>query len=353
VGTLVLATILGAGLLVVAIVTRPDPPVTLVTVQAAVGSENLAFFQDPEVRAEFARNGFDVAATGFGSNDLANIDLSRYDLVFPSSTVLAQEFLAKQQYQLAQVVPYSTPIAVATWTSIAPLLRRIGVATERGGIWYFNIIAYLQIVRQGKVWTQIDQNTTYRNPNQIVLTTTDPLSSNSAEMFVAAASDALNKGIVKDIGPIPEIADAIAPAFLAQGVMKETTDQIFNDYLTNGPNTVPMALIYESEFLGSQLAGGPARLPAGALLMYPDTLVDADHTVLARDSHGTTIANLLKTDPRLEYLEANSYGFHNTLGSFQRDMKSHGIDVPAEFPSPVPTRTVLGELINAIEDRIS
>ena len=119
----------------------------------AVGSENVPFFQDSQVRDIFRSYGLDVQVTGFGSRQMSqmtNVDVRRYDAFVPSSQVTAEQLViahpslaGQQRFELFQ-----SPLAIATYKPIAACLSRLGIASQDShGIWQFNVAAYLAAVQ--------------------------------------------------------------------------------------------------------------------------------------------------------------------------------------------------------------
>jgi hypothetical protein len=67
---------------------RLREPTLLATVKIAVGSEDMAFFDDPTVQAEFQANGLNVMPIPMGSGLMISAAKSEgYDAVLPSSGV--------------------------------------------------------------------------------------------------------------------------------------------------------------------------------------------------------------------------------------------------------------------------
>src|SRR5262245_22939429 len=88
----ILAAIL-AGVAVVAIVVGRnqggEPEVALV--RGVIGSEKKPFFDDPRVKAAFAKHGLRVEVDTAGSRQIVtDVDLSRYAFAFPSSVPAAE-----------------------------------------------------------------------------------------------------------------------------------------------------------------------------------------------------------------------------------------------------------------------
>src|SRR4029077_2723609 len=115
-------------------------------------------FQDPDVQKAFRKAGFDVQVDTAGSRQIATqVDLSKYDFAFPAGTPQAERI--RRDHKAARVyVPFSTPMAIATFDDIARLLQRAGVATDRGGWWSFDVSKYLQLVGRGTRWKDLAGN---------------------------------------------------------------------------------------------------------------------------------------------------------------------------------------------------
>ena len=70
---------------------RLREPTLLAPVKIAVGSEDMAFFDDSTVQAEFQANGLNVKPTPMGSGLMINAaESGEYDAVLPSSGVYFQ-----------------------------------------------------------------------------------------------------------------------------------------------------------------------------------------------------------------------------------------------------------------------
>ncbi|MFD0664909.1 hypothetical protein [Thermocatellispora tengchongensis] len=64
----------------------------LVTVRGVIGSEKQAFFDDPQVKAAFARHGLRVEVDVAGTRQIAtSVDLGKYGFAFPSSVPAAEK----------------------------------------------------------------------------------------------------------------------------------------------------------------------------------------------------------------------------------------------------------------------
>lgn len=309
----VLAVVL-AGVAAVAIVigNQGDGAPQATVVRGVIGSEKKPFFDDPEVRAAFARHGLRVEVDTAGSRQIVtDVDLSRYAFAFPSS-VPAAERIKRDRGAAVTYSPFYSPMAVATFEPIAELLTKAGVLSDSGkGHQTFDIKKYLDLVAKGTRWDEIPDNSSYKARKRVLLTTTDIRTSNSAAMYLSAIGYVANgEDVISSAGQIAKIAPVLAPAVLDQGFSESTSEASFDDYLALGAGKTPMLVVYEAQYLAHVFAGDGAIKP-GMRLVYPSPTVLSKHTVVPLSGDGDRVGKLLTEDHELQALAAR-YGFRTT-----------------------------------------
>jgi hypothetical protein len=337
--------------------TPATPQRGLYVVHAAIGSEKSDFFGDCRVINALAADGFQVSPTYMGSRHMVDLaakgDLSRYDVAFPASQPAA-EAIQKEIPDATLTPVFSSPMAVATFTEIAQLLaREQGIASENHGTWIFHVDRFLGVAFTTS-WDAIPENTAYPSTNHILLSTTDPSQSNSADMLVAIVSNVLNGGLVTDPKAVDKYARTIAQLFIDQGITFQTSQEPFDIYMTqDGMGRVPMTLVYEAQFIGREI-NDPASM-GDRVLMYPYPTVYSDHTLVVLKQGQDkleTFARDLTHDPTLTNLEA-LHGFRNA--QFSDVVGQHDIrpTPPTRPPSlaavDVPVYEILEGFLNAID----
>ena len=227
----------------------------LTVVRGAIGSEKLPFFQDPDVIREFNAHGYNVQVDTAGSRAIATtVDLSKYDFAFPAGQPAAIK-IQQTHHAKTTYVPFFTPMAIATFTSIGDLLVIEGAATKTNGVYTLDIGKYLALVKNKARWTDVKPNTTYPAGTQILITSTDPTSSNSGAMYLAIASYVANSNnVVENPSEVQKILPDIAPLILRQGFTEASSQAPFDDYLSIGIGKDPMVMVYEAQFLARQAA---------------------------------------------------------------------------------------------------
>ncbi|WP_433207980.1 three-helix bundle dimerization domain-containing protein [Nocardia sp. CA-107356] len=306
---LVLALVVGFA------VRQPDQPIAagaaapgVTTVRGVVGSEKMAFFEDPRVVEALARNGVKAAVDPAGSRQIAtSIDLGKYDFAFPSSAPAAERIQRARNIS-TKYTPFSSPMAIATFQPIADLLTAAGVLRP-GPVSTFDIARYLELVRNDVEWDKLPGNTVYPVHKNILVSTTDPRTSNSAAMYLAIASHVANDNTIVQ-GPAAEqsVLPTVSRLFVRQGYTENSTEGPFREYLSAGMGPTPMVWIYESQFVEATVRG---QITPGMVLAYPSPTVLSQHTLVPLTASGDRIGRLLVTDPDLQRLAAE-HGFRTS-----------------------------------------
>jgi hypothetical protein len=326
-------------------------PQRVITVRGVIGSEKQDFFADPEVQAVFRRNGLDVQVDTAGSREMATtVDLSRYDFAFPAGVPTAQK-IKLDHHATATYVPFYTPMAVASFRSIAQLLAANRVAHDEGTHFTLDMPAYMALVARNARWTDLTGNTAYPTAKSVLITSTDVRKSNSAAMYLSLASYVSNgNNVVQDEATARHLVPQVAPLFLRQGFTEASTDTPFEDYLAIGIGKSPMVMVYEAQYLARQ-AAHDRTITADMVLMYPSPTVLSKHTVVPLRAPGDRVGRLLMSDGDLKQLEIK-HGFRtNDQAAFTAYLKAHNVPQPPQLVNVIepPAFEPLEAMITGID----
>jgi hypothetical protein len=322
----------------------------LVLVRGVIGSEKQPFFSDKAVVAELAKKGFKVQVDTAGSRQIATtVDLSKYDFAFPAGTPAAIK-IRGDHHAAATYVPFFTPMAVGTFSPIAKLLEAAGVAQDHGGWWTLDMKGLLGLTAKNTRWSDLPNNTAYPTSKSILVTTTDPRTSNSAAMFAAVASYVANgDNVVANPSGVGAVSGAVEPLFTRQGYTETSSEEPFNDYLAIGAGKTPLVWIYEAQFV-SKAALKDGSIQPNMVLMYPVPDVLSKHTLVPLTPNGDQIGQLLTNDPVLQHL-AVVYGFRiQDPRAFADFVSGAGVNVPTQLADLIepPTYETLEAIINDV-----
>lgn len=336
------AVLVVVALVVVFAVRRPAEPVAVTaatgvtTVRGVVGSEKLAFFEDPRVVDVLSRKGIKADVEPAGSRQIATaIDIGTYDFAFPSSAPAAERIQRARNIN-TKYTPFSSPLAIATFQPIADLLTAAGVL-RAGPVPTFDMARYLELVRTDMEWDKLPGNTVYPVHKNILVATTDPRTSNSAAMYLAIASHVANDNTIVQ-GPAAEqaVLPTLSRLFVRQGYTESSSEGPFREYLSAGMGPTPMVWIYEAQFVEATVRG---QIQPGMVLTYPSPTVLSQHTLVPLTASGDRIGRLLATDPDLQRLAAE-HGFRTGDPSqFAKVTADHHVPVAADLIDVIDTPT--------------
>ena len=333
----------------------------LLPVHGLVGSEKLSFFQDPAVIAAFERRGLAVTVEAAGSRTMAcESDLRSYDFAFPGSASAATDILAKAGVAGRPTAVFGSPLVVATFRDVAKALPSGVVSAD---LRTFNFDQYLdQVVRTRKRWRDLRLPAPYPLFQRAVLLSTRLDTSNSAELYLALASFAVNGD-----APIPSanpgtVTDQAEELFRAQGSTALTSEEPFDQYFSAEGYQLPMQVFYEAQFLDAArrhpdglvtqvTAVDGTEVTLDRIMLYPARTVSSTHTVAALTERGGDVAAALTGDPELRRLEA-VHGFRPVGDAKVFAAENGGRGLAAVDPPGPPVPMPPAELWKSFQDTV-
>lgn len=326
-----------------------------VSISGVIGSEKKAFFEDLRVKEVLTANGLEVKVDTAGSRDIANVDLSQYDFAFPSSAPAAEKISDKVKPR-TKYTPFYSPMAIASYKPVMELLAKNGVASQNAaGVWHVNMSAYLKLVADGRKWKELEGAADlYNSPRSVLINSTDIRKSNSAAMYLSLASYSLNNDFpISTDAQVDKVLPVVSKLFLAQGYSESSSDDPFQNYLSQGMGAVPMVMIYEAQFVG-EANNESGRLTDQMVLAYPDPTVFSKHTMIPITDKADKLGTLLVTDPKLIELIAE-YGFRPSSNAavFNKAATESNVAVEKDFINiaDAPSYEMLESALNKISDQ--
>ena len=312
-----------------------DQTQELTTVRGVIGSEKESLFADPEAKEIFARYGLDVQVTTSGSWAMAEREgIEESDFASPSSEIAAAHIEdVHGAAVLSTTRPFYSPLAIATGETVLSVLEQNGIAEQRDGVWYLDMAAYLDAVANGRRWTDLIGSEAYPSSRNVMITTTDVRSSNSALMYLSLASYVLNGNAVVtgEDAARQQATESLARLFLDQGYSQSSSAGPWESFLSKGPMNQPLTLIYESQYLEAQM-NEPSRVTDEMRICYPAPTIFSDHVVVAFSEKGQRVQDVLENDPDMARVIAR-HGFRlngPNSGAFSERVSEAGLAGYAE-----------------------
>ncbi|OIJ88542.1 hypothetical protein BIV25_36955 [Streptomyces sp. MUSC 14] len=346
---IVLAVLLIGGVVAAVVAGRhgDDKGTATKTVRGVIGSEKADFFADPDVVKALAAKGYTVQVESSGSWAMEGLDLKGYDFAFPSSQAPADALAAKYHAQEPLPRPFYSPLVVVAHRSAAGVLAAGGLAVldgrNRGTL---KMGAYLDAARQGRTWQQLKGASAHGElTGTLYITSTDPETSNSGALYLAAASYVADGGkVVASNADVDRTAPLLHQLVSVQGAQQSSSDAVFRDFVSGAGN--PLVLVYESQIAALLQQ---QHTVDDLVVLYPDTTVNSDHTVVPLDAAGRALGDLLSTDPTLRLL-AVRHGFRPQGDASEFLSATAGATgylnqkLTGVRQAPVPTSAVLHEM---------
>ncbi|MER5640857.1 hypothetical protein ABT095_28395 [Kitasatospora sp. NPDC002227] len=328
------------------------------SVRIMIGSEKFDFFNDQDVKGELAAQGLKTDLTTTGSWSMASADLSGFDLAFPASQPPAEDIRRGHHITTDTVRPFYSPLVVIAHLATANVLYANHIAAKAdSGVWKLRMHEYLEAVRQGTTWQQLDTDHSHAElTGALYISTTDPATSSSGALHLAQLSYLANGGaVVKDGQGVARVSGLVKQLTGVQGDQKTSSDGPFKDFLSGVGN--PLVLVYESQVAALLAQHKPVD---DLVVLYPDTTVSSDHTAVGLTPNGDKLAQLLRDDPKLRALEAR-YGFRPQADAAafaaavgERDKNpvlAPDLAAAGVAQAQVPTLDVLTELVQTAKGR--
>jgi hypothetical protein len=324
----------------------------IVDVKGMIGSEKDSFFADPRVVEALAAKGIRAKVEKVGSREIASRDLKAYDFAFPSGAPAA--IALQNKAKAKQVYPtFFTPMAVASWRLLLPVLEKEGIVRKTDGAYYIvDMKRLLALGEKGVRWRDLKDNTVFPTGKSILINSTDVRKSNSAAMYLALASYIVNdSNVVDDDEQAARILPFVTSLFLRQGLQESSSAGPFEDYTTMGLGKAPLVMIYESQFLEYQ--SKRAHPNPDMVLLYPQPTLYSKHIVVPFTENGRRLGEALATDPELQKLAAQ-YGYRTSAPEYFADfLKTKQLEAPTTLVDIIdpPSYEILERMIQAIEKK--
>ncbi|PCG81352.1 hypothetical protein CIB93_35865 [Streptomyces sp. WZ.A104] len=339
-----------------------DSGTATTTVRGVIGSEKAEFFADPDTVKALAAKGYTVRAETSGSWAMDRLPLKGYDFAFPGSKAPADELLRGSGNRGGPLRPFYSPLVVVAHRNAAEVLADNGLARLRadGGSKFTTrgtllMSPYLAAAEDDRTWQQLKGADGHAElSGTVFITSTDPVASNSGALYLAAASYVADGGrVAADARAVDRTAPLMRKLVQVQGAQQTGSDAPFRDFISGVGN--PLALVYESQVASLLMHSQPQEV-GDLVVLYPDTTVSSDHTLVPLTAQGRELGELLATDPALRKL-AVRHGFRpqGAAAEFIAATADHTAYIDQRLTgvrqAPVPTAEVLRRMAHRARGR--
>lgn len=330
-----------------------------ITLEGLIALDVETFLKDPRVVKVLTDKNITVNATRIGSREMAARVKAGMttDFFWPSGIVAANQIgdaAKKAGIATASYSPIYTPMVMASWQPIARILVANKIAkpidaTQPAKIYSMDLQKLTDLMLAKKRWKDLPGSEAYDVSRSILVSTTDVRRSNSAAMYLALTSYAINKGdIVTDKATAGSVALKASELFKRQGYQENYVNGNFDDYVSIGMGKTPLAFIYENQIVN--YAFTKKGIGADMVLMYPTPTIFNKVVFVATNDKSRVLGELLSNDPQLQKI-AIEYGFRTAdSAAFAVEVKKTGLVISERINEVVdpPSYEVMAEMIDVV-----
>lgn len=318
------------------------------------------FFNDPRVIKILAENNFRANVVRVGSREMAAkvAKDTAPDFFMPSGVVAANQIsdaAKKNGYTTASYSPFYTPMVIASWASIAKILAANKIAepaadgATKDSVYNVDLVKLVEVMIAKKRWRDLTGSGAYDVGRSVLVSTTDVRKSNSAAMYLALTSYAINGSeTISNRETARKVALQVAELFKRQGYQESYVNGNFDDYVGIGIGKTPLAFIYENQLVSYALSR--KSIDKDMVLMYPKPTIFNKVVVVTMRDKAKAFADFLGTNPALLQI-ATEYGFRtaNSQALVEASVKA-GLAIKPRIVDVVdpPSFEMMSEMIDVI-----
>jgi hypothetical protein len=326
-----------------------------IPIKVLTGSEKEKFLSDPELAKVLDAEGITISVQKAGSREIATRpDLKTFDVAYPAGAPAAVK-ISQTTGSRRLFTSFYTPMAVASWKQLIPVLERSGVVARKDGSWFIVDMAKLVgMMEKGTRWKDLPDNTAYPVGKSLLVTSTDVRKSNSGGMYLSLAAYIANgNNVVDNDTDADKIGDQMVSLFSRQGFQESSSAGPFEDYTAMGIGKAPLVMIYEQQFLEYALAH--PNLNPDMVLLYPAPTILSKHTIVALTDAGARFAQVMTTNEKVTSI-AHRYGFRTQDNTELFSLTDqHKLAIPHTLVDVIdpPSYDILERLIGRIDAALS
>ena len=295
----------------------------LAALKGYVGGEKIGLLEDPEVQ-EILEHEYHLTLdyARAGSLDMVTADHTGRDFLFPSSQNALEYYQQVCGAPVKSQIIFNTPIVLYTHVPILEAFQECGLVTEQNGCYYMDLAGLVGEIEAGTTWAELGLPELY---GTVAVNTTDPVRSNSGNMFAGLLANVLCGGVADE-----ENVDGILPrlrsVFEKLGYMESSSSDLFDQFLKTGMGAKPIIAAYENQLLEFAVENPEdwEQLKDDIVMIYPAPTVWSSHIYIAIDEAGEVGIDAL-LDPEIQRLAWEKHGFRTDVSGTDSGEEQFGV----------------------------
>ncbi|MDR3147612.1 MAG: hypothetical protein LBU00_04460 [Treponema sp.] len=347
-GLVILVLVIAAAMVYQTVV---KPKLQKITVDGYLGGEKSGLFDDERFAGAMVKEyGLTIHYKKAGSIDMVSAPLENMDYLFPSSYTALE--LYKQRYgsayKRAELV-FNSPIVLYTRKTVADAFKNRGWVHSDGNTGYIDLSALIEAVLADTKWGDIGLDELY---GSIYVISTDPLKSNSGNMFAGLVANMLNHGEVATAESLTTDGQELKRFFSKLGYLESSSADLFNSFLRTGIGAKPVIVGYESQILEFSVEHPEDwnYIRDDIVVLYPEPTVWSAHPFIALTDQGNRVLDAL-LEAEIQTLAWETHGFRTGIASAEQTTQRFDIQgVPGQVTKVIqlPTPDTMQRIMDII-----
>lgn len=324
----------------------------ILTINGYLGGEKTGLFEDQEFTDLMEKNyGLKINYSKAGSLDMISADQSDCDYLFPSSQVALELYRSRYGSPKRSEIIFNTPIVFYTHKEVADAFEQQGLITDLGdGAKGVDMKALVQIIMEDKQWSDLGLSQLY---GPVKVSTTDPVRSNSGNMFAGLVANVMTDSGLADQSNIDAVLPDLKSFFEKSGYMESSSGDLFSQFLRTGIGAKPIIVGYESQILEFAVENPDdwSSLKDDIVMLYPVPTVWSSHPFIALDDEGAQAIDALLSD-EVQNLAWTKHGFRTGVSGASADTSQfdvEGIQPVVQQVVSMPDAATMQKIIDELQ----
>jgi hypothetical protein len=218
---------------------------------------------------------------------------------------------------------FNSPIVLYTRKTVSEAFKKQGWVHTEDETEYIDLVKLIDAVLADTKWSAVGLEELYGN---IYVLSTDPLRSNSGNMFAGLVANMFNGGEVATGESLAINGGELKRFFGRLGYLESSSADLFNSFLKTGIGAKPVIVGYENQILEFSVEHPDDwnYVKDDIVVLYPEPTVWSAHPFIALTDKGSRVIDAL-LEEEIQTLAWEAHGFRTGIASGQQRGKHFDI----------------------------
>lgn len=323
-----------------------------ISLKGYVGGEKVNLLQDPDImRVLKEKYGLSLDASKRGSIEMVESDVAGQDFLWPSNDIALNIYKQKTPSASSDTI-LNSPIVIYSWDKVTEALIKQGIVKLENKTYY--------VVDFKKLITLINKEASWQSlglpqlHGKALIYSTDPGKSSSGNLFAALLANSLTDDDPGNASKLKTALPEIKRFFDKQGLMKESSKDLFDEFLSRGMGNKQLIIGYEAQLIeyNQENPDGMKSRQNVVQTLYPRPTVWSAHPLIPLTPNAKRLASALQSS-QIQEIAWRKHGFRSGSGT-NNDLKainSSGVPATIDNIVQIPSSSVMKQVQNAIDGK--